>query len=167
MLPIGAWIDHPHYGRARIVNHNGTRYIASIPGVGLREFDANEPGVREAPAPPQGDPIRQALREVLDEYGFGAAAPMAGRWEGGELVVRPGKPGLQEHRLPVDQLFHKVVMVRDRLRVLEQKINASERLSDVEKADLQLYITRCYGSLTSLNFLFAREEDKFKGTGGA
>ena len=71
----------------------------------------------------------------------------------------------KEHELPVDALFHKVVMIRDRLRVLEQKINANKTLSDAEKVDLQQYVTRCYGSLTSLNFLFKRDEDKFRSKG--
>ena len=75
--------------------------------------------------------------------------------------MRPAKAGLQEHRLEVDKLFQKIVMIRDRLRVLEQKINGNKTLSSVEKAELQQYITRCYGSLTSFNFLFNRDEDKF------
>lgn len=162
MLRIGTWIEHPHYGKGRIANHQGTRYIVSFPGVGLRDIDSHEAGIRETDSP-QEDPIKSAVREVLDEYGFGAVAELAGRWEGGEIVVRPAKEGIAEHRLSVDQLFHKVVMVRDRLRVLEQKINANKKLSDVDKVDLQQYITRSYGSLTSLNFLFARDEDKFHG----
>lgn len=166
MLPIGTWIDHPQFGRGRIANHNGTRYIVAFSGLGLREFEGHEPGVKQAPAPAQGDPIKQALREVLDEYGFSGAARLAGRWEGGEIVCRPAKQGLQEHRLAIDALFHKVVMIRDRLRVLEQKINGHEKLTDVDKVELQQYITRCYGSLTSLNFLFAAEEDKFRGSAG-
>ena len=80
--------------------------------------------------------------------------------------VRSARDGIKEHHLPIDHLFKKVVMVRDRLRVLEQKINANKTLSDVEKADLQQYITRSYGSLTSFNFLFARDEDKFIGQRG-
>ena len=81
------------------------------------------------------------------------------------VTVKPAKEGLKEHVLPVDALFHKVVMIRDRLRVLEQKINAHKGLSDADKVELQQYVTRCYGSLTSLNFLFKRDEDKFAGSG--
>lgn len=166
MIPIGGWLDHPQFGRGRVLNHNGTRYVCSFPGTGLREFDAHEPGVREAPAPPQGDPIKTALREVLDEYGFGGTAQIAPKWEGARVVVKPAKEGLKEHVLPVDALLHKVVMVRDRLRVLEQKINAHPKLTDAEKVELQQYVTRSYGSLTSLNFLFRDDADKFQGTGG-
>ncbi|MEM8882753.1 MAG: hypothetical protein AAGD14_01635 [Planctomycetota bacterium] len=161
MLRIGSWIEHPAHGVGRIANHNETRYIVSFPGIGLREVNSREPGIREVEGPAQEDPIKTALREVFEEYGLGGAGELAGRWEGGELIVRAATGDVKEHRLEVDKLFHKVVMIRDRLRVLEQKINAHKTLTEVEKVDLQQYITRCYGSLTSLNFLFKREEDKF------
>lgn len=161
MLRIGAWIEHPAHGLGRIANHNGTRYIVSFPSIGLREVDSHDATIREVPAPLQEDPIKAAVRDVLEEYGFGGVSELAGRWEGGTLVVRSAGGDVNEHVLPVDALFHKVVMIRDRLRVLEQKVNANKTLSDVEKVDLQQYVTRCYGSLTSLNFLFKRDEDKF------
>ena len=161
MLRIGSWIEHPTHGVGRISNHNGTKYIISFPSIGLREVESHDSSIREAKTPLQDDPIKAAVREVLDEYGFGGASELAGKWEGGEIVVRSADGAAQEHRLPIDALFHKVVMVRDRLRVLEQKINANKNLSDVEKVDIQQYITRSYGSLTSLNFLFKQEQDKF------
>ncbi len=161
MLRIGAWIDHPTFGAGRIANHNGTRYVVSFPGVGLREVDSHEVGIKEIETPPQEDPIKRALREVLDEYGFGAAAELAARWEGGEIVVRSASGAVKEQRLAIDTLFHKVVMIRDRLRVLEQKVNSNKTLTATEKVDLQQYVTKCYGSLTSLNFLFRNDEDKF------
>ena len=161
MLRIGSWIEHPAHGVGRIANHNGTKYIVSFPSIGLREIESHDASIREAPTPLQDDPIKAAVREVLEEYGFGGASELAGKWEGGEIIVRPASPDAKEHRLSVDALFHKVVMVRDRLRVLEQKINANKTLSDVEKVEIQQYITRSYGSLTSLNFLFKSEQDKF------
>jgi hypothetical protein len=164
MLRIGGWIEHPHYGIGKITGHKDTRYVVAFQ-VGIREVESHEPGVHEAVAPPGGDPIKDALREVLEEYGLGGVAELAGRWEGGEIIVKPPKEGLKEHHLPVDALFHKVVMIRDRLRVLEQKINAHKALSAADKVEMQQYVTRCYGSLTSLNFLFKREEDKFSGSG--
>jgi hypothetical protein len=110
--------------------------------------------------------IELMLRRVIrEEIGLTAAAP-AEKWRGGEIVLKPGKPGLQEKTIPIDTFFHKVVMLRNRLRVLEQKINAS-KLAEDEKIDLQSYITGCYGSLTSFNILFADEADKFKGSGGS
>ena len=85
------------------------------------------------------------------------------KWEGGTLVFKPGRPGLQEKEVPVETFFKKIVMVRDRLRVLEQKVNTAEKLSDAEKIDMQQYITRCYGSLTTFNMLFDDREDWFVG----
>ncbi len=101
--------------------------------------------------------IRDALREDAPEV------PLAPKWEGGSILVKPGDPSLQAKELPLDALFHKVVMVRDRLRVLEQKVNAHPKLSDAEKVEMQGYVTRCYGSLTSFNLLFRDERDKFVG----
>lgn len=165
MFRIGAWIEHPQYGLGRITKYNGTRYVVAFSGMGIREVDSHEPGVLEAQAPGE-DPIKRALREVLDEYGFGGASELAARWEGGEIVVRSASGQVKEHRLEIDKLFHKVVMIRDRLRVLEQKINANKKLTDLEKVELQQYVTRCYGSLTSLNFLFGNDHDKFSGARG-
>ena len=89
----------------------------------------------------------------------------AEKWRDGQLVLRPGRPGLQEKAWPIETFFHKVVMIRNRLRTLEQQVNAMD-LPDDAKVRLQAYITACYGSLTSFNILFADEEDHFKGAGG-
>ncbi len=107
--------------------------------------------------------FRQVLREVLlDELGI-RDVDIGDRWDGGELVLVPGKEGTQEKRIPLDAFFKKIVMVRDKLRVLEQKINSHKGLSDEEKVQLQQYITGCYGSLTTFNVLFKRKEDQFVG----
>jgi hypothetical protein len=92
-------------------------------------------------------------------------AVLGDRWNGGELVLRPGKPGLQEKVIPLDEFFRKIVMVRDRLRVLEQKLNSHATLTPAEKIDFQQYVTRCYGSLTTFNLLFKYRDDQFRGTG--
>ena len=105
--------------------------------------------------------LRRVIRE---ECGISAVAP-ADKWRGGTFVLRPGTPGLQEKSWPIETFFHKVVMLRNRLRTLEQTVNASELPDDV-KLKLQGYITGCYGSLTSFNVLFADEDDQFKGSGG-
>lgn len=116
------------------------------------------------PAPEQSD-LEALLRRVIrEETGLTDVAP-AERWRGGTLVLRPGKPGVQEKSWPIDTFFHKVVMLRNRLRNLEQHVNTSD-LPDDTKVKLQAYITGCYGSLTSFNVLFADPEDQFKGTGG-
>ena len=112
-----------------------------------------------------GDDLERMLRRVLrQELGLTAVVP-ADKWRGGELVLRPGKAGLQDKKWPIESFFHKVVMLRNRLRTLEQQLNASE-LPDEAKVRLQSYVTACYGSLTSFNVLFADEEDQFKGAGG-
>jgi hypothetical protein len=105
--------------------------------------------------------VRRVLRE---ELGLTPGLP-APKWRGGQVVLRPGKPGLQEKAWPVDALFHKVVMIRNRLRTLEQQLNAAEIPEDL-KLRLQAYVTACYGSLTSFNMLFADEADQFRGAGG-
>jgi hypothetical protein len=107
--------------------------------------------------------LEMLLRRIIrEEAGLTPVAP-AERWRGGTLVLRPGKPGLQEKTWPIETFFHKIVMVRNRLRTLEQQVNASE-LSDDAKVRVQGYITGCYGSLTSFNLLFADAADQFKGT---
>lgn len=112
-----------------------------------------------------GDDLELVLRRVIrEELGLTPVVP-ADKWRGGEIVLRPGKPGLQEKRWPIESFFHKVVMIRNRLRTLEQQINAAELPEDA-KVRLQAYISGCYGSLTSFNLLFAEEEDQFKGAGG-
>jgi hypothetical protein len=112
-----------------------------------------------------GSDLELLLRRVLrEELGLTPVAP-AERWRGGELVLRPGKPGLQETKWPIENFFHKVVMIRNRLRTLEQQVNGSDMPED-QKVKLQAYVTACYGSLTSFNVLFADEKDHFRGAGG-
>lgn len=109
--------------------------------------------------------LESLLRRVIrEEAGVTAVAP-AEKWRGGTLVLRPGSPGLQEKTIPIETFFHKIVMLRNRLRTLEQQVNASDLPEDA-KLKLQAYVSGCYGSLTTFNVLFAEEDDQFKGTGG-
>jgi hypothetical protein len=109
--------------------------------------------------------LEMLLRRVIrEETGITPVAP-AEKWRGGTLVLRPGNTQLQEKTWPIETFFHKIVMLRNRLRTLEQQVNATD-LPDDLKVRLQGYITGCYGSLTSFNILFAAEEDHFKGGGG-
>jgi hypothetical protein len=105
--------------------------------------------------------LRRVIRE---ETGITAVAP-AEKWRGGTLVLRPGTAGLQEKSWPIETFFHKVVMLRNRLRTLEQHVNSADLTDDV-KVKLQGYISGCYGTLTSFNVLFAEDGDQFKGAGG-
>jgi hypothetical protein len=160
------------------------------PRVSTSETATRDPGIRPSTAaPPRHDRVREPfpivserertgppmaadspdlemlLRRVIrEESGITPAVP-AEKWRGGALVLRPGTPGLQEKSWPIETFFHKVVMLRNRLRTLEQQINATDLAADV-KVRIQGYISGCYGSLTSFNVLFADEEDQFKGAGG-
>ena len=138
---------------------------------------ANTPGGPHVPRAPtevslpedllemDADEFRQVLTEVIrDELGV-SDVELGGRWIGGEVILKPGKEGTAEKRITIDSLFHKVVMIRDKLRVLEQKVNGS-KLTDEEKVQLQQYITQCYGSLTTFNVLFANKNDQFVGQRG-
>ena len=124
---------------------------------------------RERQAPPMShssgsDDLELLIRRIIrEETGLTPVAP-AEKWRGGQMVLRPGKPGVQEKAWPIESFFNKVVMVRNRLRTLEQQVNASD-LPDDQKLKLQSYITGCYGSLTSFNVLFADEDDRFVGAG--
>jgi len=109
--------------------------------------------------------LETLLRRVIrEECGVTPVAP-AEKWRGGELILRPGRPGVAEKSWPIETLFQKIVAIRNRLRVLEQQVNAAEELPSETKLKLQGYITGCYGSLTSLNVLFAEDDDRFKGAG--
>jgi len=132
-----------------------------------REDAASEPTRRPLPqeidVDMDQDEFRQVLRQVIqEELGLGDIA-MSDRWRGGEVVLKPGREGTQDKSIPLDTFFHKIVMVRDKLRVLEQKVNGHKALSADEKVQLQQYITGCYGSLTTFNVLFKDRDDAFSG----
>lgn len=112
--------------------------------------------------------IRAIVKEVLDDElpMRMADIELGDRWKGGDILIRPKEKHLAPKVIPIDNFFHKIVMVRDRLRVLEQKINSNNKLSDEEKVDMQQYITRIYGSLTTFNLLFKRKSSHFIGEGG-
>ena len=126
-----------------------------------REANGLDSGPMETEEEMIQEEIRNAVRDALrDLMGLGET-DLGGRWSGGTLVLRPGKEGVKEKEVPLDAFFHKIVMVRDQLRVLEQKINAHPTLTDEEKVGLQHYITRCHGSLTTFNVLFRADEPQF------
>ncbi len=126
----------------------------------VTDRERQSPPVSHDPSNPD---LELLLRRVIrEETGLTPVAP-AEKWRGGHFVLRPGRPGVQEKSWPIETFFHKIVMLRNRLRTLEQQLNASELPDDV-KVKLQSYITGCYGSLTSFNVLFADEEDRFVGS---
>lgn len=164
--------DHNYRGGPR----GGTAATASLRGGPYKDSSPARPvasnplplvSARERTAPPMTHNADSADLELLirriirEETGLTPVAP-AEKWRGGELVLKPGKPGVQEKSWPIDSFFHKVVMLRNRLRTLEQQVNASD-LPDDQKVKIQGYITGCYGSLTSFNVLFADDDDRFVG----
>ncbi len=111
--------------------------------------------------------FRAVLRQVLREELGAGEAEIGARWRGGELVLKPGKEGVAEKRVPIEAFFHKVVMIRDKLRVLEQRLNGHAGLSPEDKVAMQQYVTACYGTLTTFNVLFSDPKaDGFRGAGG-
>jgi hypothetical protein len=163
--------EHNYRGGGR-VGHSAMP-AAPPPASGSRRVAADRPpfpivSERERAAAPMtsshDSDLELLLRRVIrEEAGVTPAVP-AEKWRGGTLVLRPGTAGLQEKSWPIETFFHKVVMVRNRLRTLEQQVNASDLPDDV-KVKLQSYVSGCYGSLTSFNVLFADEDDQFKGSG--
>jgi hypothetical protein len=148
------------------VRHRAARPAAPVIHPGGLSTPSAPPASGGGPLPEEltdmtRDEFAQAIREALRDEA--AEVRLAPKWEGGSIVLKPGDPANQAKEIPLDALLHKVVMIRDRLRVLEQKINAHEKLSDAEKVDMQQYVTRCYGSLTTFNVLFRDEKDRFVG----
>jgi hypothetical protein len=105
--------------------------------------------------------MKALARALVEEMDNMHSADLALKWEGGSIYVIPAHSDTKDHEIPIDKLVHKVVMIRDNLRVLEAQINSHEKLTDADKVKLQNYITKCYGSLTSFNFLFRDDDDKF------
>jgi hypothetical protein len=106
--------------------------------------------------------LKKLAKFIVDEMDERYSADLANKWEGGTIMLIPGDSTTREHEIPIDKLLQKIVRVRDNLRVLEQQINTNESLSQGDKLKLQGYITKCYGSMTSFNFLFWDDEDKFR-----
>ena len=173
-LGIGSRIEHPKYGKGVVVemdtefysiwfkDGNSTRGIARD-YEGMTVLEKTTADV----VPITLDDIKRAIREVVDEKSdLQEIVPLANRWNNGTLIIKSADASVQPKEIPIETFFHKIVMLRDRLRVLEQNINSHKVLTDEDKVDLQQYITRIYGSLTTFNILFKNTEEQFKGTGG-
>jgi DUF438 domain-containing protein len=172
-LGIGSRVEHPQFGKGVVIQvrtesyeitfwENGTKIIG-------RDFDGLK--VVDAVETPSDmatyEKVEKALIKVLSRFSdISQKVDMAQRWNSGRMVLYPGDKTLKEKEIPLEAFFHKIVMLRDRLRVLEQKINAHSQLTDEDKVEMQQYITRIYGSLTTFNVLFKNEEQKFVGEKG-
>jgi hypothetical protein len=171
-LHIGMKVRHPQYGvgvvktvsetTAEIQFDDGRRTVAPDPS-GLEPAEA-QASIRGLDLP-LAQVVQQAVDATIDKLGLekpeSVVAQLGVRWHRGKAVLHPADPSLQTKEIPLETFFHKVVMVRNNLRVLEQKLNAHPQLSDGEKVELQQYITRSYGSLTTFNLLFKEKEDAF------
>lgn len=171
-LSIGTRVKHPQYGNGIILDNSKAFYNIAFPNVGEKAIDKGytELEIIELAAAPEerlslGD-IENMLTRILRRWtDVTEIVPLGNKWRGGTMILQPADPDLKPKEIPIDTLFNKIVMIRDRLRVLEQNINKSKNLSAEEKVHIQQYITRSYGSLTTFNVLFKHPEDGFKGEG--
>lgn len=168
ILAISSRINHPEFGMGVVTNVTSKHYWVTFIENGLETIDINsEFEVIEA-VEDEVDTIsffevETTLKNMLKQWSdISEVIPIADKWKGGKLILEPKDTNLQSKEIPMETFFHKIVMVRDRVRVMEQKINAS-KLDDQDKVDLQQYITRIYGSLTTFNVLFKIKEHQFSG----
>jgi hypothetical protein len=172
-LGIGSRVEHQHFGKGVVVDtalefytvwfksQQGTKSI-SKDYADLKTIEATEGGAAETITIAD---IEQALNNILDQrLNEMQIVPIAARWKRGVMILKPGDTTLQSKEVPIETFFHKIVMVRDRLRVMEQKINAHKVMEDDDKIELQQYITAIYGSLTTFNVLFKETHHQFKGS---
>lgn len=171
-LPVGTRVTHEKYGEGIISQNNALTYkIIFVRGgeiefskmsvtlevVDAVEADNDQPklNIRE---------FEKVLTHILNKYnGIEHKADLGRKWQGGTMILQPANAELKPKEMPIETFFHKIVMMRDRLRVLEQNINSNDSLTDEEKVNLQQYISRIYGSMTSFNILFEDKEDYFVG----
>jgi hypothetical protein len=171
-LGIGARVEHPKFGEGIVVGLDQSTVNVFFKSEGDRAIDRSYEGLEIIESPAEVDAvldietveasIRNVIKESIDKP---EPIEMAGKWDGGKLILKPGDEDLQSKEIPIDTFFHKIVMVRDRLRVLEQNINSQDKLTDADKVHLQQYISRIYGSLTTFNIMFAKKDDHFSSKG--
>jgi hypothetical protein len=173
-LHIGMAVRHPQHGlgnvksiseqTAEILFNDGLKTVAPE-AAGLEPAEAQ--AVLTGLTAPLAQLVEEVAQAVVRELGLEPADSVVDllgqRWHSGKLLLQPADPAVQSKEVPLEVFFHKIVMIRNNLRVLEQKINSHEQLSDAEKVEMQQYITRCYGSLTTFNILFKSRADQFGG----
>src|SRR5215204_452814 len=173
-LGTGTRLQHTQHGPGVIVAVKYATYLIAFIHHGIKEIDKNDPKLDEiipenitAEIETASD-IEKSLLKILRLWnGVGEVVPLGDRWQGGTMLLQPKDSSMKPKEIPIEAFFHKIVMLRDRIRVLEQQINGHKKLSDEEKVNLQQYITRIYGSLTTFNVLFKNKEQWFIGEKGA
>lgn len=168
ILGIGSRVAHPEYGKGVVTNVTSKHYWITFLAQGLETLDLDDAEIEVIEAVENEVDtvsfyeVETIFRQLLQRYSdLSEHVAIADKWKGGKLILEPGT-ATQSKEIPIDTFFHKIVMVRDRIRVLEQKINSS-KLEETEKIELQQYITRIYGSLTTFNVLFKLKNDSFVG----
>lgn len=169
---VGAIIDHEHYGKGKITGDHSVFWTIDFGTRGVIEVSKRKselltlitaPGEESSQYPFTMEELEKTLRKILDDYSVGRNVELAGKWQGGNMIMQPADTSLKAKEVTIESFFHKIVMLRDRLRVLEQKINAHQKLTDEDKVEMQQYITKIYGSLTTFNVLFQDKDDQFVG----
>ncbi len=173
-LGTGTRLQHTQHGPGVIVAVKYATYLIAFIHHGIKEIDKTDPKLDEiipenitAEIETASD-IEKSLLKILRLWnGVSEVVPLGDRWQGGTMLLQPKDSSMKPKEIPIEAFFHKIVMLRDRIRVLEQQINGHKKLSDEEKVNLQQYITRIYGSLTTFNVLFKNKEQWFIGEKGA
>lgn len=170
LLGIGSRVKHPAYGDGAIVRLHVSHYEVCFMQFGLKMVSKDYNGWQVVERVPAEETVtfteaEQSLVRILRAWSGVSleTVPLGDRWKNGKMILSSADSGVQAKEVPIETFFHKIVMMRDRLRVLEQNINAHKKLDDEDKVNLQQYITRCYGSMTTFNFLFKNREDYFTG----
>jgi hypothetical protein len=170
VLGIGTRLQHTQFGPGVIVGLRYATYLISFIHHGIKEIDKTDDKLEEIIPENVSEEIEthseieKSLLKILRLWnGVSEVVPLGDRWKNGTMILQPGDSSLKPKEVPIDVFFHKIVMLRDRLRVLEQQINAHKVLTDEEKINLQQYVTRIYGTLTTFNVLFRNKEDWFIG----
>lgn len=173
VLGIGTRLQHTNYGPGVIVAIRFATYFISFIHHGIKEIDKTDPQLDEIIAENVSAEVEtvseteKSLLKILRMWnGVSEIVPLGDRWRGGTMLLQPQDKTQKPKEIPVEDFFHKIVMLRDRLRVLEQNINSNKKLTDEDKVNIQQYITRCYGSLTTFNVLFKNKEHWFVGEKG-
>ena len=168
-LGVGSQVNHTEFGQGVVVEVSLSTYTTYFKQRGVKEINQTDSRLSVGKLVEDNSQrltlkeVEDVLTNVLRKWSDATeVVELASKWKNGTVILKPGKEGMQAKEIPMDTFFHKIVMVRDKARVMEQKINSSNNLAEDEKVALQQYITRIYGSMTTFNILFAKKEDHFK-----